>query len=531
MCSGLILIALWAYPQGLFNKLFYYGHPGNLEPVTGPSGYLICSTVRFDLGYIDGFQFTRFDSTGSVIQTSGFSTGPIVNVMQYGALSLVRTDGSFSFLFGSHPYNGPYKTSLRLFNTSQLGGMNWNRKIDYTNPEYSIYYTGAMDQTFEETPDGGYLITALREYPSGSWTDTIAPMIVKLDSTGGILWNKTYDLGEICGWHITSHVDTAGVTLFGFHADTPYAIVSDNCILTKIAENGNTMWSKRVEGFEGRFTGCTMVDGRYVVSAMDSTSISVLVFDPAGTPVWGKRYTLTSQLPYWAADIRPTLDHGFVLSAGLTDGNNSSDVFFFKVDSIGTVQWERTYGNSNFEAPIDLVENSDSTFTLLAWTNLVQNSAAYYHLSRFNNMGLNDCIAPAGISLTESTIPFSLVDVVLNEFESPMISQPLYVGDSLSTGPNLLELCLNEVGVDDPVREDSLFVSPNPTSGTVTVRITGHLQGGIFNIFDMLGRQVKATMLRSRETTIDLGALPDGVYLYQAVAPAGRTIVGRLVKE
>ena len=86
--------------QDLFNKRFAYeSFMGNLEPVTGPSGYLFCSTVRFGLGNIDGFQFTRLDSTGSVLGTKAFTTGPLTNVMQYGSLARLRSDGTFSFLF------------------------------------------------------------------------------------------------------------------------------------------------------------------------------------------------------------------------------------------------------------------------------------------------------------------------------------------------------------------------------------------------------------------------------------------------
>ncbi|MBK9514715.1 MAG: hypothetical protein IPO05_14070 [Flavobacteriales bacterium] len=211
-----------------------------------------------------------------------------------------------------------------------------------------------MEPAFEESPDGGYLITALRRYPSGSDTDTLAPMTIKLDSVGNVQWNKTYNLGETYGWHITSHVDDIGTILLGFHADTPNAIVSDNNILTKIAPNGSTIWSKRLDGFNGRLTGSTMVNGNYAVSAMDSASIYILELDTSGIPLWGKRYALTFPLWTWGASSVPTRDHGFVLTALMPDSTGSADVFFFKVDSLGTAQWQRAYGNSHSESLVDL---------------------------------------------------------------------------------------------------------------------------------------------------------------------------------
>jgi hypothetical protein len=520
--------------QNLFNKAFWYeGYMGNLEPVSDPQGFLICATVRFGPSdNIGGFQFTRFDSTGSVISTKSFSTGPIYEVMQGVALASYRSNGTFSLLFGSHPYNGPYRTSLRLFNVTSLGGMNWNRKIEYINSDYSVHYSGAMEPAFEESPDGGYLITALRRYPSGSDTDTLAPMTIKLDSVGNVQWNKTYNLGETYGWHITSHVDDIGTILLGFHADTPNAIVSDNNILTKIAPNGSTIWSKRLDGFNGRLTGSTMVNGNYAVSAMDSASIYILELDTSGIPLWGKRYALTFPLWTWGASIVPTRDHGFVLTALMPDSTGSADVFFFKVDSLGTAQWQRAYGNSHSESLVDLVQNWDSTFTMLSRTQLT-NSSVHNYMSQLDSEGMNDCMTSVNCLLTEEPITFSLVDVVLDEFESPMISQPLYVNDSTSTNPTLIDTCLfsDVVGLVDLLRTQDPLVYPNPTSGTVSVRTNNHWDGTVLNIIDMMGRQVNRTELSSWETIIDLEALPVGVYLYHVVAPDGRTVAGKLIKE
>jgi hypothetical protein len=511
--------------QTLYNKaLSYEGYMGNLEPVSGPDGFLICSRVRFGtFDDIDGFQFTRIDSTGTVFQTSAFSTGSVTYSMQHGALARSRSNGSFSFLFGGF-------TALRIFNTTSAGSLNWNRMVRYVDPDYLIPYLGAMDQSFEETPDGGYLITALRKYPAGGVTDTLAPMLLKLDSTGEVLWKKTYDLGETSGWHITSHVDTTGTILFGFHADTPYAIVSDNNILTKIDPNGTTLWSKRVDEFNGRLTGSTMVAGRYVVSAADSSSIYILNMDTAGVPLWGRRYDMTFPLSTWGASIVPTLDNGFVLTTLMPDSVGNADVFFFKVDSVGTTQWERAYGNTNFESLVDLVQNGDSTFTMLTHTQIWDSSYRYY-LSRLDDSGLNDCIVPANGVMSESTISFSMVDILLEEFAPPMISQPLYANDSLSYDPLMMDTCLFEVGIELLTRPNDLQVYPNPTIGIVTIRSATQLHGALFTITDMMGRQVSSIRMASTETIIDLGTLPNSIYLYHVVTPSGTTISGRLIKE
>jgi len=518
--------------QDLFNKRFAYeSFMGNLEPVTGPSGYLFCSTVRFGLGNIDGFQFTRLDSTGSVLGTKAFTTGPLTNVMQYGSLARLRSDGTYSFLFGSRIGSG-YKWSIRLFNSSPQGAMNWNRKLEYVNPDYSIYFIGAMEQAFEETPDGGYLITGLRKKPSSSQTDTVSPMIVKLDGVGNVLWNKSYDLGQMCGWHIVSQVGPSGETLFGFHADTPCMTISDNCLLTRIDPNGNTLWSKRVNGLHGMFTGTAMRNGNYVVSARDSSSLYLLELDTTGTPVWGMRYALSFSLSSWNMTVVPTMDRGFLLTASMPDSTGYfPDIYYFKVDSAGSVQWERLYGNENSGALIDLEANNDSTFTMLS---MRQEGPFHWHmfyLSKLDSLGLNGCITPVDAILSAMPFSFSTIDVVLNEISPAFISQSAYVNDSTAYDPTMIESCSWPVNISEPEQGVELLVYPNPTSGKIWIKANREMQGGTLTIHDLVGRRMLSTTLLSSRTTIDLQGLPNGVYVYHAFASTGQHVSGRIIRE
>lgn len=526
-CTSM-LATVTGYAQSLFNKGFAYEQGmGNLEAVTGPSGYLICSTLRF--GNNDGIMFTRFDSTGSVLFTRGIEAGPLTNVMQFGSLSRIRSDGTLAFLFGSRIWSGN-KWSFRIFNTSPDGAINWNRKVDYADPMYSMIFIGAMEPAFEETPDGGYLISGLMEKPTSAQIDTVAPMVVKLDGAGNVLWNKTYRLGYRVGWHLVSHVDESGGTLLGFHADSVWKIVSDNCILTRMDPNGNTLWSKRVEGFEGRFTGSSKVNDRYVVSAMDSASIYILELDTTGVPLGGKRYDMTFPLWTWGAKILPTIDHGFILTTLKPDVNGLGDVFFFKVDSSGVVQWERAYGNEYSQSLGDFVDTGDNTFAMLTGHQIWDTSYRYY-LSKLDSAGMNDCVSQAvGVS-SEGPFVFTTVDVVLSEFAPPMLSQPLYANDSVAYDPEVVDICLFEVGIADFGRENELLVYPNPTSSSTSVRIPADLLGANLAIIDLFGKQIMTTVLSRTETLVDLSTLSSGVYLYKVVSQSGRTLSGRLIKE
>ena len=84
---------------------------------------------------------------------------------------------------------------------------------------------------------------------------------------------------------------------------------------------------------------------------------------------------------------------------------------------------------------------------------------------------------------------------------------------------------------DDGVNETlalAVTVSPNPTSGNVTVE--ANTTNGEVVVFDLFGRQVMAATLREGRTEIDLSGVAKGVYVARIASEAGTTTI-KLVKE
>ncbi len=375
-----------------------------------------------------------------------------------------------------------------------------------------------MEQSFDETPGDGYLITGLRTVAS----DSSSPAILKLDGLGNVLWNKTYHLNKPHAFHIASYVDPEGRTLLGFHADSTLNAISDNCILTKVAADGTTLWSRRIDGIEGRITGCAKDGGQYTVSLEDSTSIYLLKLDTAGVPLWGKRYVYPFSWSTWGGGIISTLDHGYVLRKLVSDGSGWN-TFFFKVNSEGEIQWERSYG-WGYQFPIDLVQNPDSTLTLLTY-------GQGFYLSGMDPTGMNVCMTPVTGILTEMPVPYSLAAITLDEFEALMSSESLYLGDSIATNPVMVDTCQFVAGVPEHSGLVTLQVYPNPTNGSLTARINSDLLGSKLLLFDQLGREVLSLILSSLENIIPFEEQPAGLYLYQVVTPKGNMLSGRLIKN
>lgn len=73
----------------------------------------------------------------------------------------------------------------------------------------------------------------------------------------------------------------------------------------------------------------------------------------------------------------------------------------------------------------------------------------------------------------------------------------------------------SELSADDPVEPvaDALFMYPNPTSGVVQVKLVGHVSVYVYSLGGQLIRQYRMT---PGEKTLDLSALPAGIYQIRA---------------
>lgn len=77
-----------------------------------------------------------------------------------------------------------------------------------------------------------------------------------------------------------------------------------------------------------------------------------------------------------------------------------------------------------------------------------------------------------------------------------------------------------EVGIEG-VDEAALRVSPNPTTGRLTVSVPVETD---VEVFDMMGRRLMAVHARPGAVALDLSALPQGIYLLRAAGAVSRIV-------
>jgi len=145
--------------------------------------------------------------------------------------------------------------------------------------------------------------------------------------------------------------------------------------LVKTDANGNVEWNQTYGGPESD-VAVAMVqtsDGGYALagetysSGAGDSDFWLVKVDSSGSIQWNKTYG--EPTADRANFVIQTSDGGYAL-AGYSTGNNASkDLWFVKTDSSGNMQWNRTYGGSRSDSANSVVQTSDGGYALTGSTN------------------------------------------------------------------------------------------------------------------------------------------------------------------
>lgn len=240
-----------------------------------------------------------------------------------------------------------------------------------SNPGWTQTYGGTRDDlafTLVQTTDGGYALAGYTlSYTHGN-TGLADFYVAKTDSSGNIQWNRTYG-----GFHdeiVNSIVQTddAGYALTGYSSSFSN---TDDAYLVKTDSSGIMQWGRTFggTGFEFANSGIQTSDGGYALAGMTDSygageyDFYLIKTDSLGYMQWSRTYGGTGNDE--AYSIVQTPDGGYAL-AGYTHsfGAGDSDFWLVKTDALGNMVWNRTYGGSYSEEARSVVQTLDGGYAL-----------------------------------------------------------------------------------------------------------------------------------------------------------------------
>jgi hypothetical protein len=85
------------------------------------------------------------------------------------------------------------------------------------------------------------------------------------------------------------------------------------------------------------------------------------------------------------------------------------------------------------------------------------------------------------------------------------------------------------VGINETVNEKSFTVYPNPTQSIVNVKADIKFIGSAYSIYDNTGKVVLSGTINAENTSVELGNLSAGIYLFSVGENMKQSI--KVIKE
>jgi hypothetical protein len=220
----------------------------------------------------------------------------------------------------------------------------WVRKIGLPDRSERCY-------SVKETPDHGFIFSGLRyNLDSLGQTTDCDIYLVKTDSLGIPQWEQTYG-GSNLDWSASMQIaDDGGFMLFG--TTYSYGIGTYNMYLVKTDSIGNFLWQKTYGGSLNDYgtSICKLNDGNYALAGLtylstDSTAAFILKIDPDGNEIWQKKMKGIKKRQEFTGVKQ--LVTGEIVACGDSQGDYLNNTYYgilYKLDETdGTIIWQKQY--------------------------------------------------------------------------------------------------------------------------------------------------------------------------------------------
>jgi hypothetical protein len=314
-------------------------------------------------------------------------------------------------------------SDVYLIKTDSLGDTLWTRTYDFpsSNDAFSI----------QETQDGGYIVAGIIWFFSGNGN----ALLMKTDSTGNLLWFRDY--GDTLHEEAHSVVETSDGGFVFTGSTTSYGAGGNDVWLVKTDSSGNILWSKTFGGIGGDYGYSVQKtsDGGYIITGRTSSygaglwDVYLIKTNSLGDTLWTRTFGGISLDK--GESVQETSDGGFII-AGMTMsfGSGWQDVYLIKTDSLGNVLVgieEEDLNKKDRDYKSTLFQNRPNPFT--------HSTTIHYALSVTRGHGLG--IRGEGklsVRLTIYDITGRLIEILVDENQKPGVYQVYWEGKTQASG-------------------------------------------------------------------------------------------------
>jgi len=471
---------------------------------TTDGGYILGGRSMCHYGppnYNIDFFLDKFDSLGNLEWTKEFGD----SIWEDAVASVCQTgDGGYAIAGFTMGFNSNTYYDTYIVKTNASGDTSWTRT--YGTPKRE------QPNCIISTADGGTIVL-------GTWWDISAleydMFLIKLNMNGDTTWTKYIDrTGSDHGLEIQQTSDH-GYIVVGY--DNGGGPIQD-LILVKLDSSGNLMWGKSYGDSLGAEWGASVkqtIDGGYIVAAQNalnganSSDVMLIKTDANGDTLWVRCYG-GSDVDV-ANHVQQTSDSGYIVSGFTTSfGAGGNDIYLIKTDVNGGLLWSKTYGSGLDDGHSEIgnvQQTSDGGYILCSQienTGLINHDAYIIKTDALGNSGCNETNPPT----IQTTPTLQILSGGIYIQRRPLtITRPQ---TCLQNGCTPIILC-DAMAVAQENLRDEINIFPNPASETVIIKIRNNTVKDQVQIYNSTGCLVKA-LTSTGTTEINIADLPGGLY-------------------
>ncbi|MEO8087377.1 MAG: T9SS type A sorting domain-containing protein [Bacteroidota bacterium] len=502
-----------------------------------PISYFINLTLL--LGTINSFSQTYFNRTyylpsvDSTNRTEGF--GPIIEIPSAGYLGVYQ---SWNFNNGD--------TRLSLCKTNYSGDV--------------ITYKAFYDSLWFPTPgtlafslDSNFILgCSLSSYAD----DTTRFYLMKLNRNCDSLWSKKYSSGLTKTTHRkTCITKDGGYILCGWTGASNNQLPTYGYVI-KTDSSGNILWNKSY-GDSSKFNVATCVleleNGDYFVLLWTSglniyeRDILLIKTDSLGNEIWEQTYGTAGMFDYgeW---ITNSNDHNFLISGSQGVALGTTYGWILKIDSLGSIIFSRNYGFSEYSEFNKLIELSNGDLAICGFTQLTNPNRTFGLLYKCDSFGdsLWSFTYSYDTLLQTSNTGRYIWDMIRSSDGGYLLAGQTSPGASGTQDAWLIKVdslgctysgCTN-TGLDENFSwspEEDLTISPNPVLIYTTIKVPLRTYNQTCNIklMDISNREIYSEnffpSIRQSSFNLKMNAFNPGIY-FVIISSVGLKYSAKIVK-
>jgi hypothetical protein len=441
----------------------------------------------------------------------------------------------------------------------------WVLKFDSSgNIEWQKTIGGDKDDRLSEakqTTDGGYILVGnSRSDISGDKTENSQGgqdyWIIKLDTVGNITWQNTIGGDDDDGAGNVELTDDGGYLIGGTSNSsisgdrTLFNSDNSDAWIVKLDESGNILWQRAHSPF-GNFRLISLKltsDGGYVLGGddLDFSSYTICKISINGNTTWSKLYggdneeffsklIITSDGGYMA------IGHSYSNASGdkTEDSRGGPDYWILKLDDVGNIEWQKTIGGDNGDAPYAVIQTNDNGYFLAgySYSNIsgekTENTVGPpdFWIMKLNSVGIIEWQNNIGGAFGER-LPRSIINDD-GSFTITGQSSSDISGDKTenSRGSNDFWIIKHAatLGLEENPFASAITLYPNPVKNTLQLNTQDQTINQI-NIYTITGSKILQLEVNTVSPTVDVSSLASGVYYVQLYS--GKNVaLKKFVKE